>query len=142
MNLLSEIYAAVLPLLLSLLAAWLAKVMAGAADEAKRRWGIEIEARHREALHSALMSGIRAALNRGLTGPAAIDSAVKYATQSVPDALARLAYSNAVAPLPTMGYDRGLRSGIRRADWRRYSLIDGRPLMIFANIQSIAATEV
>ncbi len=90
MNLLSEIYAAVLPLLLSLLAAWLAKVMAGAADEAKRRWGIEIEARHREALHSALMSGIRAALNRGLTGPAAIDSAVKYATQSVPDALARL----------------------------------------------------
>lgn len=90
MNLLSEIYAAVVPLLLSLLAAWLAKVMAGAADEAKRRWGIEIEARHREALHSALMSGIRAALNRGLTGPAAIDSAVKYATQSVPDALARL----------------------------------------------------
>lgn len=89
-NLLSEIYAAVLPLLLSVLAAWLAKVLASAANEAKRRWGIEIEARHREALHSALMSGIRAALNRGLTGQAAISSAVTYANQSVPDALARL----------------------------------------------------
>ena len=89
-NLISEIYAAVLPLLLSVLAAWLAKVLASAANEAKRRWGIEIEARHREALHSALMSGIRAALNRGLTGPAAISSAVTYAAQSVPDALARL----------------------------------------------------
>lgn len=87
---LTELYAAVLPLLLSVIAAWLARALVAAAAEAKRRWGIEIEARHRDALHSALMSGIRAALGRGLRGEDAIAAAITYAGQSVPDALDRL----------------------------------------------------
>ena len=36
--------------------------------QARARWGIEIEARHREALHSALMTGVRHALARGAAG--------------------------------------------------------------------------
>lgn len=35
----------------------------------------------------------------------------------------------------------GQRCVFKRSDWRRYSLIDGRPLDIFATIQSLAATE-
>ena len=90
MTFLTELYATVLPLLLSAIAAWLARALITAAGEAKRRWGIEIEARHREALHSALMSGITAALNRGLAGQQAVDAAISYAARSVPDALAKL----------------------------------------------------
>ncbi|RWR26808.1 hypothetical protein D2T29_19720 [Sinirhodobacter populi] len=81
---------AVLPSLLEIaglfLMAWLARV----STFAKEKWGIEIEAKHREALHSAIMSGIRSAVARGLTGPAAIDAAIQHATASVPDAIAAL----------------------------------------------------
>lgn len=87
---LAQFYAAVLPLLLTAIAAFLARVLTSAAQVAKDRWGIEIEARHREALHSALMSGVTAALSRGLKGQDAIEAAVVYAQESVPDALARL----------------------------------------------------
>ncbi len=76
-----------LPIILQLaalaLAAWLARV----AAFAKEKWGIEVEARHREALHSALMTGIRAGVARGLTGHSAINAAITYAGKSVPDAI-------------------------------------------------------
>jgi hypothetical protein len=52
--------------------------------------GVQIEARHREALHSALMTGIRTAVARGLPMQQAVDLAIGYARDSVPDALARL----------------------------------------------------
>jgi len=56
-----------------------------------RRWGLEIEARHREALHSALMTGVKHALFEGLQGRTAIAKAtVDYVHTSVPDALAAL----------------------------------------------------
>lgn len=87
---LSELYAAVLPLVLTAIAALLARILASAAKVAKERWGIEIEASHRAALHSALMSGIRAALSRGLSGQAAIDAAVAHTYRSVPDAIDHL----------------------------------------------------
>lgn len=80
----------VMPVVLQLIAAVLGAVLLRAANTARDRWGIEIEARHREALHSALMSGIRAALGRGLTGKTAIDAAISYATISVPDAVVAL----------------------------------------------------
>lgn len=64
---------------------------------AKTRWGIEIEARHREALHAALMSGIRAALSRNMSGRSAIISAaIQHALKSVPDAVAALEPENSV----------------------------------------------
>lgn len=81
---------ALLPPLLDLagiaLAGWLVRV----SLVAKKRWGLEIEARHRDALHAALMTGIRDALANGLTGQQAIDAAIRHARESVPDALASL----------------------------------------------------
>lgn len=69
-----------------LLAAWIARV----AAFAKARWGIEIEARHREALHSALFTGATAVINRQMTTDAAKIAVKGYARRSVPDALAAL----------------------------------------------------
>ena len=93
---LGQIYTAVLPPLVLLLGTLLGHVIAKAAAAAQERWGIEIEARHREALHSAIMSGIRAALGRKLSGTAAIDAAISYAAISVPDAMVKLAPSRAI----------------------------------------------
>ena len=60
------------------------------------RTGREIEARHREALHSALMTGARIALQRGLKPQAAVDMAIGYARTSVPDAIRELDPNEAV----------------------------------------------
>ena len=55
------------------------------------RWGIEIEARHREALHAALMTGVRHALARGAAGAqGGGGSRGDYVRTSVPDALRAL----------------------------------------------------
>lgn len=54
----------------------------------KQRWGIEIEAKHRDALHSALMTGIAAALGRGLTGQGAVAAALAHVRAGgAPDAV-------------------------------------------------------
>lgn len=68
------------------LAAWIARV----AAFAKARWGIEIEARHREALHSALLTGAAAVVTRQMTWDTAKSAVKAYARRSVPDALAAL----------------------------------------------------
>lgn len=87
---LQALYVELLPVLLQLIAAVLGFVLLRTAEAARRRWGIEVEARHREALHAALMTGISAALMRGLRGAKAVDAATVYARQSVPDAIAAL----------------------------------------------------
>ncbi|KAB6715844.1 hypothetical protein [Roseobacter sp. TSBP12] len=86
----SEVITMFLPTLLQIISAILGTLLIQAAAVAKTRWGIQIEATHREALHSALMSGIRAALARGEDRQAAITSAIKHAAVSVPDAIAAL----------------------------------------------------
>ncbi len=59
-----------------------------------QRWaGIQIEARHREALHSAIMTAARLAVARDLTREVAIEFVAAYARASVPDALKRLSPS-------------------------------------------------
>jgi hypothetical protein len=85
-----------LPHMLELLALILTGVIGWAAAAARAKWGIDIEARHREALHSALMTGARMALQRGLSGPEAVTLATGYAESSVPDAIARLRPSESV----------------------------------------------
>lgn len=90
MDHLSTLYTAILPTLLQAIGVILGLLLLRATTYASQRWGIEIEARHREALHSALMSGIRAALAKGLAGQAALDAALVYTSRSVPDALAAL----------------------------------------------------
>lgn len=87
---LTAVSADLLPTILQLIGVVLAALLARAANTAQARWGIEIEARHREALHSALMSGITSALSKGLTGQAAVDAALSYTLRSVPDAMAAL----------------------------------------------------
>ncbi|NEX47618.1 hypothetical protein [Pseudotabrizicola algicola] len=84
------LYWELLPMLLQLIGAVLGLFLIWAARTAKNRWGIEIEARHREALHSAIMSGIRASLSRGTVGEDAINEAILHAGSSVPDAIAAL----------------------------------------------------
>lgn len=89
-SIVTELYASILPTILELTAAVLSVVLLRLSAVAKRKWGIEIEANHREAFQSAIMSGISAALSRGLTGSAAIDAAIEHAEASVPDAMAAL----------------------------------------------------
>ncbi|MBU2867123.1 hypothetical protein [Pacificibacter marinus] len=94
--LLDQVFAQFLPLILQGISALLGVLLIQGAGIAKARWGIEIEATHRDALHSALMSGIRAALERGDDRTAAITSAIHHATQSVPDAISALNPSTGV----------------------------------------------
>ena len=79
------------PHLLELIAAIATLIIGWLAAKARARWGIEIEARHREALHSALMTGVRYALSRGLQDRKTVaEAAVDYVRSSVPDALRAL----------------------------------------------------
>lgn len=90
------IIALLAPQILELVAILLMAMLTWAAAWAKRKFGVDIEAKHRDALHSALMTGARLAASRQLTGAAAVALVVDYARQSVPDALAKLAPPQAV----------------------------------------------
>ena len=79
--------------ILPIVATIVTAIIGWAAAQARARWGIEIEARQREALHSALMTGAQLALSR--LGPQASQTAltaeaVKYAQGSVPGAISGL----------------------------------------------------
>lgn len=89
-NFWSDISAALVPGILTLFGTLLTMIISRLSLLAQERWGIEVEARHREALHSAIMSGIQAALARGLTGSAAVTAAISHASTSVPDAIRAL----------------------------------------------------
>ena len=62
----------------------------------KEHLGLTIEARHREALHQAILSGIEGALSRTSHGhddeikAEIVRSAVRHAEKSVPDAIKKL----------------------------------------------------
>ena len=88
--------AAVTPLLIDLLAIVLMAALTWAAAWGKRKFGVDIEAKHRDALHSALMTGARLAAARRLTGPGALQLIMDYVRKSVPDAMATLAPSQEV----------------------------------------------
>lgn len=79
-----------MPTILEIAGVGLAGALGWAALVAKKRFGLDIEKRHQDALHSALMSGVRAALQKGLTGNAVLNAAVDYARASVPDAIDKL----------------------------------------------------
>lgn len=87
---LTAVYWEVLPALLEIVSVLVGIVLIRISLVLKERWGIEIEARHREALHSAIDSGIQMAIGRGLIGKDAVSAAISHAAKSVPDALARL----------------------------------------------------
>lgn len=84
------IIAAVMPHILEIISIVLASILAWVANVARRKWGIDVEARHRDALHSALLTGARLALERKLDLKAAIGLILGHAQASVPDAIAAL----------------------------------------------------
>ncbi len=95
-NLLSQLQSEILPLMLQVISAIVGLIIAWAAATAKQRWGLEIEGSHREALHSAIMSGVRAALLARLPREAVVSAALDYTRASVPDALKALQPNDAV----------------------------------------------
>lgn len=71
---------------LTVIGGWIAYIL-------QTRAGIAIEQHHKDNLHSALLSGVRAAFEKlGATGdPKAVaQMAIQYARKSVPDALNKL----------------------------------------------------
>ncbi len=82
----------------SVAAAWFVKRL---ADEAKKRTGIEVEARHREALHSALETALNVGLQRlaqrgkeAYGSRAFLTDGLDYVHRSVPDAVQHFGVSD------------------------------------------------
>jgi hypothetical protein len=88
-DMLDGIMNAALPYVLEFVGVLLSGVLLWVARQFHAKTGIEIEARHREALHSAIMTGLRHAAQGGaITDRQALArEAVEYARRSVPDAI-------------------------------------------------------
>ncbi|AZV00303.1 hypothetical protein ACFSS8_05835 [Paracoccus kondratievae] len=78
------------PHVLELLGLVITGIIGWAAAAVRRKWGIEIEARHREALHWALTTAAQLAVKNQLTGKQALDLMLEYVRRSVPDAIGNL----------------------------------------------------
>ena len=74
-------------LILGILAPILTALIGWAAAAISRKAGLEIDAKHREALQSALLNGARLAMSKQLTRQAAVDLVLSYVKDSVPGAL-------------------------------------------------------
>ena len=74
-------------LILGILAPILTALIGWAAAAINRKAGLEIDAKHREALQSALLNGARLAMSKQLTRQAAVDLVLSYVKDSVPGAL-------------------------------------------------------
>lgn len=84
---LGELWEAVAPHTLDAFGAILTVFFGWISLQLREKWHIEIEEKHSQRLHSALMSGAQMAMERKLTGQAAVSLAVEYAKSSVPDAI-------------------------------------------------------
>lgn len=93
---LTEIWEALAPHVLEAIGALITLLLGWLTMQARTRWGIEIEARHREALHSAMMTGAQLALDGDLSGDAAKRLVLDYVRASVPDAIRWLAASDGI----------------------------------------------
>ncbi|WYK06251.1 hypothetical protein DWF04_021545 [Cereibacter sphaeroides f. sp. denitrificans] len=89
----SDLLTALAPSLLDLAGVALTALIGFATVRFQRWTGIQIEARHREALHSAIMTAARVAVARGLTREVATEFVSAYVHASVPDAIKRLSPS-------------------------------------------------
>ncbi|MGC9447649.1 hypothetical protein [Cereibacter johrii] len=89
----SDLLTALTPSLLDLAGVALTALIGFATVRFQRWTGIQIEARHREALHSAIMTAARVAVARGLTRDVATEFVSAYVRTSVPHALKRLSPS-------------------------------------------------
>ncbi|MWP39746.1 hypothetical protein GQY15_19450 [Rhodobacter sphaeroides] len=87
----SDLLTALTPSLLDLAGVVLTALIGFATVRFQRWSGIQIEALHREALHSAIMTGARLAVARKLAPDAATEFVSSYVRDAVPDALKQLA---------------------------------------------------
>lgn len=89
------------PVLVDLLLTLILAIIAWLMRKLPERWRLDIEARHREALHRALDTGIGLAIDTMQKHPTiaapdmAIGTVLDYVERSVPDALRKLAPSRA-----------------------------------------------
>ena len=89
------------PIIVDLLLTLILAIIAWLMRKLPERWRLDIEARHRQALHSALDTGIGLAFDAMQKHPAiaapdmAIGVVLDYVEGSVPDALRKLAPSRA-----------------------------------------------
>ena len=74
-------------LILGILAPILTALIGWAAAAINRKTGIDVEEKHRLALHSAIMTGVRLALANGMSKEAVVTAALDHARLSVPDAI-------------------------------------------------------
>ncbi|SNT44483.1 hypothetical protein SAMN05421763_1303 [[Luteovulum] sphaeroides subsp. megalophilum] len=105
----SDLLTALTPSLLDLAGVALTALIGFATIRFQRWTGIQSEARHREALHSAIMTAARVAVARKLAPDAATEFVSSYVRNSVPDALKQLA-----PPADTL--DALIRSKLAQAD--------------------------
>ncbi|MDO6587316.1 hypothetical protein Q4543_17530 [Salipiger sp. 1_MG-2023] len=90
----TEILDVATPAIVALFGALLTAIINSAAATLKAKTGIEIEARHRDALHAAILSGVNVALSEGLEPSELLERGVAYAKRSVPDAIQHFAPSD------------------------------------------------
>jgi len=89
------------PIIVDLLLTLILAIIAWLMRKLPERWRLDIEARHREALHKALDTGIGLVIDTMQKHPTiaapdmAIGTVLDYVERSVPDALRRLAPSRA-----------------------------------------------
>lgn len=88
-----ELIEALLPYLVAAIVSVVTLVWGYAAVYAKRKWGIEIEAFDRDALHSAVATGVDLVADRVMTNDQKVEAVLDYVGKSVPDALRKLAPS-------------------------------------------------
>lgn len=85
----ATVLAVLLPIFLAVIAEYLRRVINAASAEFTTRTGVAVDAKAMETLHSALLTGITAALGRGLLGQEAISAAIGHAlARGAPDAIA------------------------------------------------------
>lgn len=92
MDFLNTVLAQLQPVIIEAVSVIVGAAILWLANMVRQKTGLEIEARHRAAMHSAIMSGVRAALKDGVPAgrDVLIDRVVAYVRESVPDALRRL----------------------------------------------------
>ena len=84
---LDAVGAALTPYLPTLMEAVLIPFVIAICVRGMKTLGLDMEAKHRAALHSALTTGAQLALKHQLTGTAAVDLILRYVVASVPDAI-------------------------------------------------------
>lgn len=84
---LQTILVSIQPYIVELASVGVAVVVANTSTYLNRKWRLDINEKHKQALHNALMNGIRSALAQDISLRKADVFAVDYAKRTTPDAI-------------------------------------------------------